>query len=79
MSKPNELREMSDDQMGFSIKEAQEKLFKLRFQSTTEKLDSPSNLRKLRREIARIKTIQRQREIATAAKAAAAATPTAAN
>lgn len=71
MSKANELREMSDDQLGFTIKEAQDRLFKLRFQSTTEKLDSPSNLRKLRREIARIKTIQRQREIAAAAKAAA--------
>jgi len=74
MSKPAELREMSDDQLGFSIKEAQDRLFKLRFQSTTEKLDSPSNLRKLRREIARIKTIQRQREIAATVKADVATT-----
>jgi len=74
MSKAAELREMSDDQLGFSIKEAQDRLFKLRFQSTTEKLDSPSNLRKLRREIARIKTIQRQREMAAASKAVAPTT-----
>ena len=48
--------------LGFSLKETQEELFRLRFQAATEKLDAPSNLRKLRRNIARIRTIQRQRE-----------------
>ena len=64
MSKAKELREMSDDQLEFSLSEARESLFKLRFQASTEKLDAPSNLRKNRREIARILTIRRERELA---------------
>lgn len=62
MSKASELREMNDEQLVFSLKEARQELFRLRFQAATEKLDAPSNLRKLRREIARIMTIQTQRE-----------------
>jgi large subunit ribosomal protein L29 len=62
MSKASELREMNDEQLAFSLKEARQELFRLRFQAATEKLDAPSNLRKLRREIARILTIQTQRE-----------------
>lgn len=64
MSKATEYREMSDEQLQFSLKETQSELFKLRFQAATEKLDAPSNLRKLRRKIARMRTVQRQRELA---------------
>jgi large subunit ribosomal protein L29 len=64
MSKPSELREKNSEQLEFLIREAQEELFRLRFQSATEKLDTPSKLQKLRREIARVKTILRQRELA---------------
>src|SRR5262249_43376819 len=64
MSKASELREKSTEQLEFSLHEEQTQLFQLRFQSATEKLDAPSNLRKHRREIARIKTILRQRELA---------------
>jgi large subunit ribosomal protein L29 len=64
MTKPKELRERSSEQLQFAVHDAQEQLFRLRFQSATEKLDAPSNLRKLRREIARLKTILRQRELA---------------
>ena len=63
MSKASELREMNDEQLSFALKEARQELFRLRFQAATEKLDAPSNLQKLRREIARILTIQRQREM----------------
>lgn len=63
MAKASELREMSDEQIAFSLKETRQELFRLRFQAATEKLDAPSNLKKLRREIARILTIQRQREL----------------
>jgi large subunit ribosomal protein L29 len=62
MSKASELREMSDEQLQFSLKETREKLFHLRFQAATERLDAPSNLRRLRREIARIQTIQTERQ-----------------
>jgi large subunit ribosomal protein L29 len=63
MTKAGQYREMSDDQIAFSMRETQQELFRLRFQAATEKLDAPSNLRKLRREIARMKTIQREREL----------------
>jgi large subunit ribosomal protein L29 len=61
MSKLTELRDMSDEQLGLTLKEATEKLFRLRIQSQTERLDAPSELRRNRRLIARIKTLQTQR------------------
>ena len=64
MSKTSELRELSDEQLEFSLKSTQEELFRLRFQAATEKLDTPTKLQKRRREIARIKTIQRERQLA---------------
>jgi large subunit ribosomal protein L29 len=66
MSTANELREMNDEQLAFSLKEAQQELFRLRFQASTEKLDAPSNLQKLRREIARIRTVQHERTLGIA-------------
>lgn len=65
MSKASELREMNDEQLGFALTETRNQLFKLRFQAATEKLDAPSQLLKLRREVARILTIQRERETAS--------------
>ena len=64
MTKPSELREMSDEQLVHELRETQQELFRLRFQAATERLDAPSNMTKLRREVARIKTIQRSRELA---------------
>ncbi len=61
MTKANELREMSDEQLTLTLKDAVESLFKMRIQSQTERLDAPTELRKARRLIARIKTIQSQR------------------
>jgi large subunit ribosomal protein L29 len=59
--KISELREMSDEQLELTLKEAAEMLFKLRIQAQTERLDTPSELRKQRRLIARVKTIQTER------------------
>ena len=67
MSKANTLREMSDEQLQHELREAQESLFRVRFQSATERNDTPSNVRKLRQVIARVKTIQRERAIAASA------------
>ncbi len=61
MTKAKELREMSEDQLTFELQETQSELFRLRFQAATERLDAPANLTKLRRKIARIKTIQTER------------------
>lgn len=52
---------MSDEQLGLTLNETTEHLFRLRIQAQTERLDAPSELRKHRRLIARIKTIQHQR------------------
>jgi large subunit ribosomal protein L29 len=64
--KAAELRDMSDEQLALSLKEASEHLFRLRIQSQTERLDAPSELLRQRRLIARIKTVQRQRELRAA-------------
>ena len=64
MASAGELREMSDEQLGHELRESQQSLFKIRFQSATERNDAPSNVRKLRQTVARIKTIQRERELA---------------
>ncbi|MBL4884259.1 MAG: 50S ribosomal protein L29 [Planctomycetaceae bacterium] len=66
MSKASELREMNEEQLEFSLKQAQKDLFDLRFKAATEKLDAPSRMKELRREIARVKTLLREKEIAAA-------------
>jgi large subunit ribosomal protein L29 len=63
MSKPAELREQTDEQLDLFLKEIQTNLFRLRLQSETERLEAPSEIIKVKREIARIKTILRAREI----------------
>ncbi len=61
MTKASELRDMSDEQLALTLKETTGNLFHLRLQAQTERLDAPSELRKQRRLIARIKTLQNQR------------------
>ncbi len=61
MSKLSELREMSDEQLELTAKDAATQLFRLRIQSQTEKLDAPSEVRRNRRLIARIRTLQGER------------------
>jgi large subunit ribosomal protein L29 len=63
MSKPAELREQTDEQLELTLREVQTNLFRLRLQSETERLEAPSEIVKAKREIARIKTILRLREI----------------
>lgn len=63
MTKASEFREMSEEQLKFALEEANKELFRLRFQSATEKIAAPSNLKKLRRDVARIKTIQTERQL----------------
>jgi large subunit ribosomal protein L29 len=62
--KPAEFRAMSDEQLGLTLKDTVKNLFHLRFQSATERLETPSEIRKARRDVARIKTIQRERQLA---------------
>jgi large subunit ribosomal protein L29 len=60
--KINELREMSDEQLGLTLKETETGLFRLRMQAQKQILDAPSEVRRQRRMIAQIKTIQTQRQ-----------------
>jgi large subunit ribosomal protein L29 len=73
MSKAATLREQDDDQLQLSLQETQQNLFRLRLQSETERLEAPSEIIKAKREIARIKTILREREIQRERSAATAA------
>jgi large subunit ribosomal protein L29 len=59
----SELHEMSDEQLRLTYNETVQHLFRLRIQAQTERLDAPSELRRNRRLIARIKTVQREREL----------------
>jgi large subunit ribosomal protein L29 len=61
-----ELRAMSDEQLGITLKDTIKNLFHLRFQSATERLETPSEIQKARREVARILTIQRERQLKAA-------------
>jgi large subunit ribosomal protein L29 len=65
--KPAELRDMSDEQLQLTLKETEQNLFRLRMQAQTERLDAPSELRRHRRLIARIKTVQSQKSKTAAA------------
>lgn len=67
MTKANELREMSDEQVKAVWKDAAESLFKLRLQAQTEKLASPSEVRKSRKTIARCQTVLAERSKGTPA------------
>ncbi|MEM9368455.1 MAG: 50S ribosomal protein L29 [Planctomycetota bacterium] len=62
MANLTELREMSVEQLEATANDAAETLFRLRFQSQSERLNTPSEMRKNRRLIARIKTILTERE-----------------
>ncbi len=67
MIKATELRDMSDEQLELTLKDAKENLFRFHIQAQTDRLDAPSELRKQRRLVARVKTIQTEREKAASA------------
>lgn len=63
MSKAKSLREQSTEQLQASLADVQNQLFRLRIQRQTERLEAPSEIIKARREIARLKTLIRERDI----------------
>ena len=58
-----ELRNMNQDELVVKLRESKEELFNLRFQGATGQLESHGRLRAVRRDIARIYTILREREL----------------
>ncbi len=63
MTKMEEFRKLSTEELNKKIKENKEELFNLRFQQATGNLEKPVRLRELRKEVAKMKTIIREREI----------------
>lgn len=63
--KAEEIRELSDAEIHEKIAQAREELFRLRFRSATQQIEDPSLIRKLRRDVARMKTILRERQTAS--------------
>jgi len=61
--KSTDYRQMSDEQLELTLKETIKNLFHLRFQSATDRLETPSEMRKAKQELARIKTILRERKL----------------
>jgi large subunit ribosomal protein L29 len=61
--KAKEIREKDDEALRHELTDKQKHLFDLRTQAVTEKLEDPTQIGKTRKEIARVKTILRQREL----------------
>lgn len=62
--KAEDIRDMTDEQIVDRVRELEEERFRLRFRSATQELENPTLLRTLKRDIARLKTIARERQIA---------------
>jgi len=64
MATARELRELDDEELETRLREAKEELFNFRFQHVTGQLDNYARLGQVKRDIARLKTLLREREIA---------------
>ena len=67
MLRSDEIREMSPDDIRARLAELEEERFRLGFRSATEPLEDPLRLRGIRKDIARLKTVLRERELGQAA------------
>jgi len=61
--KPSQVREMGPDELRTKEKELQEQLFRLRVQQSIGQLDNAIRLRQIRRDIARVKTVLREKQV----------------
>ena len=62
--KASEIRDMTAQELENKLGDLKKELFALRFQHTVNQLDNPTRIKAVKKDIARIKTIQRQRELA---------------
>ncbi len=67
MAKFEDMRVKSDDQLQADLSELKREQFNLRFQAATNQLERPARIREVRRDIARIKTLQTERSSAAKA------------
>jgi large subunit ribosomal protein L29 len=75
VTKPKELRELNLDELDMKLVETKQELFNLRFQLATGKQDNSARLGQVRKEIARVATVLREREIEAAEAAEAEGRP----
>lgn len=61
--KAEKYRDLTDEELESRIKEAKAELFNLRFQLATGQLDNPKRIKEVKKDIARIQTVRREREI----------------
>lgn len=61
--KSAEIRQMGDEQLQATLRETVKNLFHLRFQSATDRLETPSEIVKAKKDVARIKTVLRERAL----------------
>jgi len=59
----DELRNLPDEELDVKLAEAKEELFNLRFQLVTGQLDNPMRIKQVRKQVARIMTVMREREL----------------
>ena len=65
MMKPKEVRELSAEQLATKLNELKKDLFNLRLQHATNQLDNPIKIREVKHDIARVKTVLRERQLAS--------------
>ena len=61
--KAKDIVELADEELAQRLKQSREELFNLRFQLATNQLENPMRIREIRRDIARVKTILKEREL----------------
>ena len=66
MATNEEIRKMRDEEIGIELRRMRDKLYTLRSQTVTEKVEDTSQMRKIRRDVARLLTERRARQIAKA-------------
>ena len=66
--KINDIRNLSDEDIRKEIEKSKEELFNLRFSQATGNLEKPSRINELRKQVARMKTVLRERELSKEAK-----------
>lgn len=64
MAKARDIRDLTDSQIQEEIDKAKQEMFNLRFQSSTGQLENPQRIKLVQRDIARCKTILRERQLA---------------
>jgi large subunit ribosomal protein L29 len=64
VTKAADVRDMTTDEIRDQIAQKQEELFRLRFRGATQQLENPTLIKNLRRDVARMRTILREREMA---------------